>query len=154
MKRTETMGKKPDEISVSLNRYRSLIPSAALQPHLPPPLPQFMDFSCAKHASRRRSTVQNYPPPPSLRSFAPHCSTSITIPPQRWLKNSPFPNPTSLLSRLSYTLESPYRRPPRSSIFKVCISQTDGQFPLSAVFSRDWNVDEPGTRWLEMMWTG
>ena len=76
MKRTETMGKKPDQISVSLHRYQPLISLAAIQPHPPPPLPQFRYFSSAKYASRRPSTVQNYPPPPSPRSFAPQGSTS------------------------------------------------------------------------------
>jgi len=117
--------------------------------HLPPPLPEFTHFFCAKHASRRRSTAQNYAPPPSPRSFAPQCSTSspssITIP-RAMAQNSAFPNPNSALSRLSYTPESSCRRPSRSSISAVCVSQIDGQFHLLAVFSRDWNVDEPRTR--------
>ncbi|KIJ97379.1 hypothetical protein K443DRAFT_105781, partial [Laccaria amethystina LaAM-08-1] len=89
-------------------------PSAS---HLPPPLLQFTYFSCGKHASRRRSTVQNYPLPPSPRSSAPQRSTFNLqlFPhhhlPQRWLKNSPLPKPTSVLSRLSYTSECSLQMP-------------------------------------------
>ena len=152
------MGKKPDQISASLHRYLPLISLAAFQPHPPPPLPQFRYSSCAKLVSRRQSTVQNYPPPPSPRSFAPQrsasSSSSITIPPERWLKNSPFLSPISVLSRISYTPESSRRRPPRSSISAVCASQIDRLFLLLPVFSRGWNVDELRTRWLGRTWMG
>ena len=144
MKRTERMDKKPDQISVSLNRNPSLIPinsrPTPAVSHLPP-LPQFTYFSCAKHASGRQSTVQNYAPPPSPHSFAPQRSTSssssIHHPPQRSLKNSPFPNQTSVLSHLSYIPEFSCRRSPCSSIPAICVSHIDGQFLLLAFFSRD-----------------
>ena len=55
---------------------------------------------------------------------------------------TPFPNPTSALSRLSYTPGSLYRCPPRPGIPAVCVSQTDGQFPFLAIFSRRWNIDK------------
>ena len=110
MKRTETMGKKPDQISVSLHRYLPLISSAAIQPHPPPPLPQFRYFSCAKHVSRRRSPVKNYPPPPSPRSFAPQrsasSSSSITIPPSNGSKAPP-----SLTQPRSYLASRTPRNP-------------------------------------------
>jgi hypothetical protein len=53
---------------------------------------------------------------------------------QRWFKNSPFPNPTLVLSALSYISESPCICRWRSSISMICISQTDGQFSLLGVF--------------------
>ena len=151
------MGKKPDQISVSLRRYLPLISLAAIQPHPPPSLPQFGYFSCTKHVSRRRSTIQNYHPPPAPHSFVPQRSTSssssIAIPPNDGSKSPPFPTqPPSYLA--SYTRESSSRRPPRSSISAVCVSQIDGLFPLLPVFSRDWNVDEPRTGWLEITWMG
>ena len=95
MKRTETIGKKPDQIFVSLRRYLSRLPHliSSHQPNPPPPLPLFRYLSCAKHVSRRRSTVQNYSPPPSPRSFAPQrsasSSSSITIPPSDGSKTAP-----------------------------------------------------------------
>ena len=157
MKRPETMGKKPDQISASLHRYLPLISLVAIQPHPPPPLPQFRHFSCAKHVSRRRTTIQNYHPPPASHLFAPQRSTSssssITILPSDGSKT-----PSSLTQPRSYLgsrrPESSCRRPPRSSISVVCISQIDSLFPLLLVFSRNWNVDEPRPRWLEMTWMG
>ena len=77
----------------------------------------------------------------SLICSSTSSSPSITIP--LAMENSPFPNPTSALSRLSYTPESSCRRPPSPNIPAVCASQTDGQFPLLSVFSRRWKVDEP-----------
>ena len=79
-----------------------------------------------------RSSTSSLPPLPSL--------------PHRWLKNSPFPNPLLALSHLSCLPAFSCRRPPRSSISAVCVWQTDDQFPLLAVFSWYWNVDEPWTR--------
>ena len=74
--------------------------------------------------------------PPSFRLLAPQPAALLPSPyPQQWLTNFPFPNQTSALPRLSYTPASPCRRPPRSSISTVCVSQADGQFPLLAVFS-------------------
>jgi hypothetical protein len=57
--------------------------------------------------------------------------------PRRWLKSSPFPNPILALLRLSYIPASSRRWPLRSSMSAVCVCQTDGQFPLSAVFPWD-----------------
>ena len=138
MKRPETTGKKPDQISASLHRYLPLISLVALQPHPPPPLPQFRYFSCAKHVSRRRSTLQNYRPPPAPHSFVPQCSasssSSITIPPSDGSKTAPsLTQPRSYLA--SRTPRNPHAdAPPRSSISVVCVSQIDGLFPLLPVF--------------------
>ena len=91
-------------------------------------LSRSFSFSNAKHARRRQSTIQNYPSPPSPCSFLVDLQFFHHHPPQRWLKNSPFPNPTSALSRLSYTPEFSCRHQRRSGISMVCLSQPDSQF--------------------------
>jgi hypothetical protein len=153
------MGKTPDQIPASLNRYPSLIPLAAVQPHPPHtcllhspdlsiPLARNMG---AEDEEPSRTTL--HPHPALIRSSTFNLLLFLHHhPPQRGIKNSPLPKPTSVLSRLSYISESSSRCPPHSSISVVCVSEIDGQFPLLPVFSRDWNVDEPRTRWLEMTW--
>lgn len=91
----------------------------------------------------KRTTVT---PISALIRSSTSSSSPIILPPQRWLKNSHFPNPTSTLSRLSYTPD-PHADAHRTlAILALCVSQTDGEIPLLAVFSRDWNVDEGQTR--------
>ena len=127
------------ELSPTSNTHRC-IPFTLATPTILSSLRSF-SFCNANHARRRRST-QNCPSFPSQRSFnSPlhlflhHHSSNYGS------QDSPFPNSTSALTCLSFTPESSCRRPPRSSISTVCVAQTDGQFPLLAVFSRDWNVN-------------
>ena len=162
MKRTETMGKKPDQISASLHRYLSRLPhlisshptpSASSTPTIQVFLLRETYEQKAKYRSElpstpistliRSSTFNVQPPAPPPSPYSPAMAHYF-----------PFLSPTSVLFHLSYTRESSSRRPSRSSISVVCVSQVDGQFPLLAVSPLDWNVDEPRTRWLEMTWMG
>ena len=125
------MGKKPD-LNRALTQKLCLLestpsthpintrPTPSLS-YLPPPLSPLTYFSYAKHASRRRSTVQNYPPP-FPRLYAPQPPALPQSSPQRWLKNSPFPNPTSTLSRISYTPQSSCRHPRQTARSLYCPS--------------------------------
>ena len=119
------------------SRYPSLIQLTAIQPHplhtrRPLLLSSSRCFSLPMQNTREEREVS------SRTTLHPHPPAHSHL--QRWLKNSPFPNPTSPPSRLSYTPESSCRRPPRSSISAVCVSQTDGQLPLLAVFSWDFGT--------------
>ena len=155
MKRTETMGKKPDQIFASLHRYVPHLSSSHPTPSASstPPIQAFLLRETCEQKAKCRLELPSTPISALIRSST--FSLQLFLhqhSPQPWLKHCPFPNPASVLSRLSYTPESSCRRPPRSSISVVCVSQIDGLFPLLPVFSRDWNVDEPRTRWLERTW--
>ena len=102
--------------------------------------------TCAQKA-QYRSELPSTPIPSLICSSRPQPPALPPSPsPQRWLKNSFFPNPTSALPRLWYIPRFSCRGPPRSSISAVCVSRTDRQFPLLTFFSWDWNVNEPRTR--------
>lgn len=135
------------KIFFSLNRYSFLTPLAAVQPYRP--------HTCRLHSPNqsisftRNMRVEGevsstsplhpalHPRAHSLRRPQPPTLAS----PQRWHKNFPFLSPTLALSPFSFTMESSCGCPLHSSISTVCVSRTDGQFPLLTVLSRDWNVD-------------
>ena len=137
MKRTETMGKKPDQIFASLHRYVPHLISSHPTPSASstPPIQAFLLRETCEQKAKCRLELPSTPISALIRSstfslqlFLHHHN------PQRWLKNSPFHNPTSFLSRLSYTRESSSRRSPRSSISVVCISQIGGLFLFCPYF--------------------
>ncbi|EDR12650.1 uncharacterized protein LACBIDRAFT_311287 [Laccaria bicolor S238N-H82] len=74
------MGRRNRALTQSLCLLESISvphPISSRSPsHLLRPLSQFTDFSYAKHASRKRCTVQNYPPLPTLIQ-----SSSPVLPP-------------------------------------------------------------------------
>ena len=154
LKRNETMGKKPDRNRALPQNLCLLDSMSVFHPISRRPTPPHtclfhspnLRTSYAKHASRRRRTTLHPdfrahsifnvqpPPPPQPPPLPPS--------PSWWLKNSPFL--TYLASRAP---RNPHADPRRVLAFpRFCISQTDVQFPLLAVFSWDCNVDQPRTR--------
>jgi len=146
------MGKKPG--------YLSFIPLAAVQPRPP--------HTCLLHSPNLRiSLARNMRAEGKIPSKTTHLrahsllnvqrstssSSSVTIPPSDGSKTPPsLTQPRSYLA--SRTPRNPHADTHRALFSAVCVSQIGGQFPLLTVFSRDWNIDEPRTRWLEMTWMG
>ena len=143
LKPNQTMGKKPDQgraltQNLCLLQSISVLHSISSRPtpspsHLLPPL------------SPSRTTLH----PPSPHSFSPQRQTSSSSSLKHGSETPTLPNPTWALSRLSYIPESSCRRPQRSSISAVCVSQTDRQYHFLPVFSWDCNIDEP---WMAFGW--
>ena len=131
------------KISVSLYRYPSLAPwppSNPISSHLPPPCSHLLisltRYMRAEGEVLSRTTLHlphwflNVRPPP-LNHHRPPSDASKT--PPSLTQPEPY-----LASR---TPRDPHADAP--GISAVCVSQTDGQFPLFTISSRRWNVNEP-----------
>ncbi|EDQ99045.1 very hypothetical proline-rich protein [Laccaria bicolor S238N-H82] len=125
-------------------------PSPSYSPSRPYSHRRYISSSPTQNTQEEGEVPSNHPPPPSPHPFArQHLALPPSLPPQRWLKCSPFPNPTSALSRLSHIPKSSCRRP-YPGMAAACVSQTDGQIPLLAVFG---SSTKDGFR-SEMTWMG
>ncbi|KIJ94663.1 hypothetical protein K443DRAFT_640989 [Laccaria amethystina LaAM-08-1] len=138
---------EPLAFEVWVFRERLVRPNISSRPtlspsHLPPSLSHFTYFSYPKYrAEAKRPSA----PIPALICSSTSSSSSITIAPSDDPKTHPsLTQPRPYLA--SRTPRNPHADAHRALAYPRPAFLRDGQLPLLAVFSRDWNVDEPRTR--------